>query len=85
MVNAPNSGNAVLVMLSMLVQTISLIGILNVLAMALHELKKPATKSEYIPTISKNVYAVATVIASQALVMGLFGSVNDPVHAIAGN
>ena len=58
------------------IDTHSLIGILIVLAMGLHELKKPtatATAQE-LPTISEDIYSIATAMESQVWTVDQLGS-----------
>jgi len=64
----------------MLVQTHSLIGILTVLDMGLHELKKPAATAQELPTISENIYSVATAMESQVSAIDRLGSRSYPFY-----
>jgi hypothetical protein len=62
----------------MLVQAHTLIGILIVLAMGLHELKKPTTMAQELPTISENIYSIATAMESQVSAVNQLGSRSYP-------
>ena len=56
------------------IDTHSLIGILIVLAMGLHELKKPTATAQELPTISEDIYSIATAMESQVSAVDQLGS-----------
>jgi len=42
--------------------------------MGLHELKKPTATAQELPTISKNIYSIATAMESQVSAVNQLGS-----------
>ncbi|KAF2808482.1 uncharacterized protein BDZ99DRAFT_56662 [Mytilinidion resinicola] len=78
--SASHSGSSSLVALLLLIQSLTLISILIVLAMGLVELKKPLVASEDLPTISKNIYSLATALTEQKGILTGFGTSMNPFN-----